>query len=123
MLDTSDKSGKSTDVASAKELEKTQDEEKMYSVAYQTFKEGNHDKARTDFLNYLAAYPNSEYSDNANFGLVMLFLNKNMKREFGRRKSAKNYPNGNKVPYALLKQGLSFLKVGDKTSANYFYNK
>jgi TolA-binding protein len=32
-------------------------------------------------------------------------------------KVAKNYPNGNKVPYALLKQGLSFLKLNDKTSA------
>jgi TolA-binding protein len=29
----------------------------------------------------------------------------------------KNYPDGNKVPYALLKQGLSFQKLGDKTSA------
>jgi len=29
----------------------------------------------------------------------------------------KNYPNGNKVPYALLKQGLSFLNLGDKSSA------
>ena len=32
-------------------------------------------------------------------------------------KVTKDYPNGNKVPYALLKQGLSFLKLGDKTSA------
>ena len=30
---------------------------------------------------------------------------------------AKNFPEGNKVPYALLKQGLSFLKLGDKASA------
>jgi len=29
----------------------------------------------------------------------------------------KNFPDGNKVPYALLKQGLSFLKLGDKASA------
>ena len=29
----------------------------------------------------------------------------------------KNFPEGNKVPYALLKQGLSFLKLGDKASA------
>ena len=32
-------------------------------------------------------------------------------------KVTKNYPNGNKVSYALLKQGLSFLNLGDKTSA------
>jgi TolA-binding protein len=29
----------------------------------------------------------------------------------------KNYPKGNKVPYALLKQGFSFLNLGDKSSA------
>jgi TolA-binding protein len=29
----------------------------------------------------------------------------------------KNFPKGNKVPYALLKQGLSFLNLGDKASA------
>ncbi len=117
--DTSDKSGKSTDVASAKELEKTQDKEKMYSVAYQTFKEGNYDKARTDFLNYLAAYPNSEYSDNAQFwvGECYFFEQKYETAILEYEKVTKNYPNGNKVPYALLKQGLSFLKLGDKTSA------
>jgi len=32
-------------------------------------------------------------------------------------KVVKNYSSGNKVPYALLKQGLSFLNLGDKTSA------
>ena len=29
----------------------------------------------------------------------------------------KNFPEGNKVPYALLKQGISFLNLGDKASA------
>jgi TolA-binding protein len=28
------------------------------------------------------------------------------------------YPNGNKVPAALLKQGLSFLELKDKTNAS-----
>jgi TolA-binding protein len=30
------------------------------------------------------------------------------------------FPEGNKVPYALLKQGLSFQQLGDKTSARLF---
>ena len=117
--DSSDKSSKSTGVAAAKESAKTQDKEKMYSAAYQTFKEGNYDKARTDFQNFLTAYPNSEYSDNAQFwiGECYFFEQKYETAILEYEKVTKNYPNGNKVPYALLKQGLSFLKLGDKTSA------
>jgi tol-pal system protein YbgF len=117
--DASDKSSKSTGVTTAKESAKTQDKEKMYSVAYQTFKEGNYDKARTDFQNFLAAYPNSEYSDNAQFwvGECYFFEQKYETAILEYEKVTKNYPNGNKVPYALLKQGISFLKLGDKTSA------
>jgi TolA-binding protein len=29
----------------------------------------------------------------------------------------KKFPNSNKVPHALLKQGFSFLSLGDKASA------
>jgi tol-pal system protein YbgF len=117
--DSSEKSSKSTGVAAAKESAKTQDKEKMYSAAYQTFKEGNYDKARTDFQNFLAAYPDSEYSDNAQFwvGECYFFEQKYETAILEYEKVTKNYPNGNKVPYALLKQGLSFLKLGDKTSA------
>jgi len=117
--DSSDKSGKSTGVSAAKELAKTQNKEKMYSAAYQIFKEGNYDKARIEFQNFLATYPDSEYSDNAQFwiGECYYFEQKYETAILEYEKVTKNYPNGNKVPHALLKQGLSFFKLGDKTSA------
>lgn len=117
--DASDKSSKLTGVSAAKDSTKIQDKEKAYSAAYQIFKEGNYDKARTEFQNFLAAYPNSEYSDNAQFwvGECYFFEQKYEPAILEYEKVTKNYPNGNKVPYALLKQGLSFLKLGDKTSA------
>lgn len=117
--DTSDKSSKPTGTAVAKDQVKKQDKEKAYSAAYQTFKEGNYDKARTEFQNLLAAYPGSEYSDNAQFwiGECYFFEKKYEQAILEYEKVAKNYPSGSKVPYALLKQGLSFLKLGDKTSA------
>lgn len=117
--ETPDKNGKSTGVSSAKDPAKKQDKEKAYSEAYQLFKEGNYDKARTEFKNFLAAYPDSEYSDNAQFwvGECYFFEQKYEEAILEYEKVTKNYPNGNKVPYALLKQGLSFLKLGDKTSA------
>ena len=46
------------------------------------------------------------------------FFEKNYERAILEyEKVTKNYPDGNRVPYALLKQGLSFFNLGDKTSA------
>lgn len=120
-----DGSGESGDKAKAggtavvKDPTKKLDKETMYSSSYQTFKEGNYDKARAEFENFLAAYPDSEYSDNAQFWIgECYFFEKNYEKAILEyEKVTKNFPGGNKVPYALLKQGLSFLKLNDKTSA------
>jgi tol-pal system protein YbgF len=111
--------GKATGSAAAKDPARRQDKEVLYSTAYQIFKEGNYDKARTEFRNFLALYPESEYSDNAQFWIgECYFFEKNYEKAILEyEKVAKNFPGGNKVPYALLKQGLSFLKMNDKTSA------
>lgn len=111
--------GKSAGNAAAKDPAKKQDKETMYSASYQVFKEGNYDKARAEFQNFLAVYPDSEYSDNAQFWIgECYFFEKNYEKAILEyEKVAKNFPGGNKVPYALLKQGLSFLKLDDKTSA------
>jgi tol-pal system protein YbgF len=111
--------GKAAGSAGAKDPARTQDKQVLYSTAYQIFKEGNYDKARTEFRNFLALYPESEYSDNAQFWVgECYFFEKNYEKAILEyEKVAKNFPGGNKVPYALLKQGLSFLKLNDKTSA------
>lgn len=95
------------------------DKESFYSAAYEAFKEGKYEKARTDFQNFLKQYPASEYSDNAQFwiGESYYFEKKYEKAILEYEKVVKNFPQGNKVPYALLKQGLSFLSLGDKPSA------
>ena len=95
------------------------DKETAYALAYETFKEGKYEKARGEFQNFLKQYPDSEYSDNAQFwiGESYYFENKYEKAILEYEKVVKNYPKGNKVPYALLKQGLSFLNLGDKASA------
>jgi len=117
--DASDKNGKSTSVAASKDAAQKSDKDKAYLAAYQAFTEGNYDKARTEFQNYLATYPNSEYSDNAQFwiGECYFFEKKYETAILEYEKVTKNYPNSSKVPYALLKQGLAFLRLGDKTSA------
>jgi len=95
------------------------DKESLYKKACETFKEGKYDKARTEFQNFLKQYPNTEYSDNAQFriGECYYFEKKYEEAILEYEKVVKNYPEGDKVSSALLKQGLSFLMLGDKSSA------
>jgi tol-pal system protein YbgF len=111
-----DKAGK---VALKNAIKGKTDKESAYALAYETFKEGKYEKARGEFQNFLKQYPDSEYSDNAQFwiGESFYFEQKYEKAILEYEKVVKNYPKGNKVPYALLKQGLSFLNLGDKSSA------
>ncbi|MBU3932046.1 MAG: tol-pal system protein YbgF, partial [Proteobacteria bacterium] len=95
------------------------DKESLYAAAYDLFKQGKYDKAREEFENFLKLYPDTELSDNAQFWIgECYYFDKNYEKAIVEyEKVSKNFPEGNKVPYALLKQGLSFLKLGDKASA------
>jgi tol-pal system protein YbgF len=116
-----DKAGKQPPAAPTKEAAgkgKT-DKESLYGAAYELFKEAKYEKSREAFENFLKQYPDTEFSDNAQFwiGECYYFEKKYEKAIVEYEKVAKNFPEGNKVPYALLKQGISFLKLGDKASA------
>ena len=95
------------------------DKESAYVAAYELFKDGKFDKAREAFLNFLKQYPDTEYSDNAQFwlGECFYFEKKYENAILEYEKVTKNYPDGDRVPHALLKQGISFLNLGDKASA------
>ena len=116
-----DKAGKQPPAAPAKEAagKGKVDKESLYGAAYELFKEAKYEKSREAFENFLKQYPDTEFSDNAQFwiGECYYFEKKYEKAIVEYEKVAKNFPEGNKVPYALLKQGLSFLKLGDKASA------
>ena len=111
--------GGSTSVSASKNGQDKPDRAAMYAAAYQLFQDGQYGKAREAFVQFLAEHPKSEYSDNAQFwiGECYFFEKKYEQAILEYDKVTKNYPGGNKVSYALLKQGLSFLNLGDKTSA------
>lgn len=96
-----------------------QDKASAYAAAYQTFKNGNYPKAREAFQSFLTSYPSGEYSDNAQFWLGECYFYEKQyeKAILEYEKVTKKFPSSNKVPYALLKQGLSFHKLGDKVPA------
>ena len=95
------------------------DKAARYAAAYQMFKSGNYTKARESFQSFLATYPSGEYSDNAQFwiGECYFFEKKYEKAILEYEKVTKKFSSSSKVPYALLKQGISFQNLGDKTSA------
>jgi tol-pal system protein YbgF len=95
------------------------DKDSLYAKAYETFKEGKYNKARADFQNFLKQFPNTEYTERAQFwiGECFYFEKKYEEAILEYEKVVKNYPKGNKISSALLKQGLSFLMLGDKSSA------
>ena len=93
--------------------------EEAYANAYSVFTSGRYDAAKDDFRTFLKAFPNSEYSDNAQFwiGECEYFQGRYEEAIIEYEAVIQNYPTGNKVPNALLKQALSFLKLGDTSSA------
>ncbi len=89
-----------------------------YSLAYKDFKNAKYEDARRGFQKYLEQNPNKDLSDNAQFwiGETYYLENNYEKAILEYEKVIKNFPDGDRVPHALLKQGLSFLKLGDEDS-------
>ncbi|MDD5723687.1 MAG: tol-pal system protein YbgF [Syntrophales bacterium] len=111
--------GKAAGSGSAEESEPAAGREESYANAYAIFQSGRYDTAKEEFRKFLKAFPNSEYSDNAQFwiGECYYFQEKYEEAIIEYESVMQNYPKGNKVPNALLKQAFSFLKLGDKASA------
>lgn len=95
------------------------DKEAAYAAAFEIFKEGKYERARLDFQNFLKQFPDSEYSDNAQFWIAESFYFENRfdKAIPEYEKVIKNYPDGNKVAHAMLKLGISYANIGDRVKA------
>lgn len=106
-------------------LQEEIDKEKEYSEALTIFKERNYADARKKFQDFLSAFADTEYSDNAQFwiGECYYFEGNYEKAILEYEKVVQNYSKGNKVPDALLKQAFSFLKLGDPSSAKLLFQR
>jgi tol-pal system protein YbgF len=90
----------------------------LYKDAYETYQKGDFEGARRKFEAFLKQYPNTELSDNAQFWIGETYYGKKdyEKAILEYEKAIAKYPEGDKVPAALLKQALAFLELGDKTN-------
>ncbi|MGA1795357.1 MAG: tol-pal system protein YbgF [bacterium] len=95
------------------------DEESFYNRAYETFMRGEFEAAQALLNGFLARYPRGKFSDNARFWIGESLYRRNRFEEaiLEYEKVKKDFPSGDKVPAALLKQALSFLKLDRKEEA------
>ena len=91
----------------------------LYNDAYQTYQKGDMGGARRKFEVFLKQYPNTSFSDNAQFWIgETYYANKDYEKAILEyEKVMVKYPEGDKVPAALLKQALAFIELGDKANA------
>jgi len=88
----------------------------LYNDAYQTYQRGDMEEARRKFEVFLKHYPNTSFSDNAQFWIGETYYAKKdyEKAILEYEKVMVKYPEGDKVPAALLKQAFAFLELGDR---------
>jgi tol-pal system protein YbgF len=91
----------------------------LYQEAKKKLDAGNIEAARSDFKELIAGYPSSPHADNAQFWIGETYYREKWyeKAILEYQKVIENYPSGNKIPAALLKQGLSFLNIGETDNA------
>jgi tol-pal system protein YbgF len=93
--------------------------EALYKNAKQTYERKDFTAAREKFRAFLAVYPKGELSDNAQFWIGESFYSEKdyEKAIIAYDDVLKKFPKADKIPSALLKQALCWLKLGDKTFA------
>ena len=103
----------------------TPDPEELYNGAYSKLSTGDFKGSRDAFKNFLELFPQTEYSDNAQFWIGESYYRDKRYEEaiVEFEEVIKKYPQGNKLPDALLKQAFSFIALSDTNSAKLLLQK
>jgi len=94
-----------------------------YEDAFRRYRAADYAGAIDRFQVFLQTHPSSEYADNALFwmGESYFKLNDYEQAAVAFDKVVKRFPNGNKVPDALYRQGVSLLEIGNRTKQQKTY--
>jgi len=108
-----------------KKAELTQTPEALYQQGYDAMKGGEMKKARELFFKFLELHPKHKLAANVHYWLGETYYSeKNFEQailEF--QEVIKNFPEKEKVPAAMLKQGMAFREMGDGKSSAYVFKK
>lgn len=91
----------------------------LYSQAYADFARGNYDLAIQGFNEYIKNYPNTDFTDNAQYWIGECLYGK---KQFAEAIEAWNvlfrdYATSDKLPDARVKKGMALEKVGRRSQA------
>lgn len=101
------------------------DPEELYTGAYSKLSAGDLKGSREAFKRFLELFPQTEYSDNAQFWIGESYYREKRYEEaiVEFEEVIKKYPQGNKLPDALLKQAFAFIALNDTNSAKLLLQK
>ena len=113
------KSGTSEAKAPVGDGQEKQNPEKLYTEAKQAYDSGQIEKSRQLFQLFLKSNPDSKDADNAQFWIGETYYREKWyeKAILEYQNVIEKFPKGNKVPAAMLKQGMAFMELGDKSNA------
>lgn len=91
----------------------------QYAMAKGLFDRGDYVAARRAFQELIQAAPRAPHADNAQFWIGETHYRERQYEEaiLAYQNVLEQYPNGNKIRASLLKQGLAFYMLGDKSNA------
>ena len=99
--------------------------ESVYQSGVNAARSGDPQKAREVLTKFLELYPSHDMAANAHYWLGESYYNEKKYDqavlEF--QEVIKKYPDKEKVPAAMLKQGMAFKEMGDAKSARYLFKK
>lgn len=96
-----------------------------YMSAYQAFKEGEITKSRKAFTAIINDFPENDYSDNARFWIGETYYKEGKFEDaiLAYQELFDRNPKSDKVPGAMLKQGLAFYALKDKKTGKIILEK
>lgn len=99
--------------------------EALYQKALDVQRSGDPAKAREMLTRFLQQHPKHELAANAQYWLGETYYSeKNYEQAIlAYQDVIKNYPGKEKIPAAMLKQGMAFADLGDTKSARFVYGK
>ncbi len=91
----------------------------LYSQAYADFARGNYDLAIQGFTEYIRNYPDTDFTDNAQYWIGECLYGKKMYAEAVEAWNAlfRDYPSSDKLPDARVKKGMALEKLGRRSQA------
>ncbi len=117
--------GRTVSAAGIPKSQITSEDLALYTQGKQAFDKEDYAGARAAFESLLKKFPKSDQADNAQFWIGETYFRQSWyeKAILEYQKVIELYPQGNKVPAALLNQGMPFTALGDKDNARLIFKE